>query len=51
MLTKPLDTGVDNKQPATVHQAAASLAANSNVVAMVAELLAAVTAAVTEKRF
>ena len=40
----------ENKLPATVHQAASRLASNSNVVARVAELQAAVTAAITERR-
>jgi len=41
---------VDNKLPATIHQAASRLAANSKVLARVVELRAAVTLAVTEKR-
>ena len=41
---------VVNKLPATIHQAASRLAANSNVVARIDELRAAVIAAVTEKR-
>ena len=41
---------VVNKLPATVHQAASRLAADSKVVARIRELRDAVTAAVTEKR-